>query len=205
VATAHQPLNSGELPLRREFARKALHLAAATLPAAYAAGAPRPLFVAILAASSVIALLVEWARRRNRTFADRFSRWFGALIRPHEQYALTGATWLALSCLLVVALLSRQAAVAAMWCATVADPAATIIGRTVAHSSPASAQARKSLPGSVAFVAAGFVGTCWLAGFSPTAALVIAVAGAVGEAVPLRFDDNARVAIIAGTVAELFA
>ena len=46
------------LALRHELARKALHLTSATVPVAYALGAPRDLLLALLGVLVLVALLV---------------------------------------------------------------------------------------------------------------------------------------------------
>jgi dolichol kinase len=194
------------LALRHEFARKTLHLAAAVFPVAYSLGASRTALVSALAAMSAIALIVEGLRRWNASFRETFTRTVGDLTRQHEQHAITGATWLTLSCLVAVAVLSRSAAIAALWCATVGDPAATIAGRWSAQSaSEPSVAPGKTLTGSVACALASFAGVWMVAGYPPLVAVVIAAAAALAEAWPLRIDDNIRVAGAAGVVAQLLA
>ncbi len=192
------------LSLRQELARKTLHLATAGFPVAYALGAPRAVIVAALAVVSVVALAVEALRRTNAGVQSAFERTFGAIVRQHEARAITGATWLALSCLVVVLLLSRNAAIAALWCATAGDPAATLFGRWMAPRAPdADVAARKTMAGSMACLVVSFGGVWMIAGYAPAIAAPIAVVATLAEFMPVTIDDNVRVAAAAGAMAQI--
>jgi dolichol kinase len=195
------------LSLRHEFVRKGLHLAAAAFPIAYSLGTPRRVLEIALSTAVALALLTETLRRLSPSIGAGFDGIFGTLTRGHEQRSITGATWLALSCLLAVVFLSRGPAIAALWCATVGDPAATIAGRVWsvmrARHSPNSGQ--KTFAGSLACALVSFAGVWGLAGYPPAIAVVIAAAATAAEALPLRLDDNIRVASAAGIVAQLLA
>ena len=207
MAPPRLALNRPSLPIGREVARKGLHLAAAVLPVIYALGAPRGALVAILAVASALALLIEGARRTSPEIGRRFDRVFGRLMRPHESRSITGATWLALSCLVAVVVLSRGAAIAALWCATVGDPAAALIGRfwSISRATPSYGKAGKTFPGTLGCALASFAGVWMVAGYHPVLAAVVAVAAALAEMMPLAIDDNVRVAVAAGTIAQLLA
>jgi dolichol kinase len=206
VAPPRNALNPPSLPIGSEIARKGLHLAAAALPLAYAFGVSRNSLVAILAIASTIAVLTEGARRASPALGDRFNRMFGRLMRPHEERAITGATWLALSCFVAVAVLSRSAAIAALWCATVGDPAATLAGRFWANARARSSYGGgKTFAGTLGCALASFAGVWWVAGFAAAPAVAIAFVAALAEVAPLALDDNIRVAAAAGTIAQLLA
>jgi phytol kinase len=207
VAPSHHTLTSSPLSLRHEFVRKALHLSAAVFPVAYSLGAQRNTLEMFLAIISAFAILTEALRRANATVKAAFERAFGSLIRQHERRSITGATWLAFSCLVAVVVLSRSAAIAALWCAAVGDPVATIAGRVWSTSGAAKSGERggKTVVGSLACAAASFVGVWMLAGYSPAIAAVIAAGAAAAEAMPTRIDDNVRVTSVAGAIAQLLA
>jgi dolichol kinase len=195
------------LGLRRELARKTLHLAAVVVPVAYNRGASREAVETVLAAASGVALVIEAARRTGVPFRAMFDRRFGALLRQREKTAFTGATWLALSCFGAVLLFSRNAAIASLWCVTVGDPAAAIAGRAwkTAHPPASGMDSRKTFIGSLACAAASFVGVWMLADYTVSAALIVAFVAAVAEVLPVRLDDNIRVAGAAGAMAQLLA
>jgi dolichol kinase len=196
-----------QLALRRELARKALHFTTAVIPIAYHLDASRAAVGTLLAVASGMALSIEAARRASAPFGAMFDRRLGALLRPRERTAFTGATWLALSCLAAVLLFSRNAAVAALWCVTVGDPAAAIAGRAWKASRPPApgTGSGKSLIGSLACAGASFVGVWMLADYTATSALIVAFVAAAAEGLPLRLDDNIRVAGAAGAMAQLLA
>jgi dolichol kinase len=193
------------LSLRQEFIRKALHLAAAVFPVAYAFGAPRVAIVIALAVTSAIALLLEWLRRTNERVRAMFDRFFGGLVRPHERWSITGATWLSLACLVAVLVFARSAAIAALWCATVGDPAASLFGKWVAGKSATPSKTGKTTAGSLACLTVSFGGAWMLAGYPVLSAAMIALAATIVEAWPVQFDDNIRVAAAAGAIAQLLA
>ena len=207
MAPPHHALTSPPLSLRHELVRKALHLAATALPVAYTVGVPRGVLETVLFVASALALLIEGLRRASTAIDAAFTRAFGPLLRERERRSITGATWLALSCLVAVTVLSREAAIAALWCATVGDPAATIMGRvwTMRVAAKGTERGGKTIVGSLACVAASFVGVWLLAGYSPMTAVLIAVAAAVAEAIPARIDDNVRIVSAAGVIAQLVA
>ncbi len=211
MASSRHALTSPPLALRHEFVRKALHLSAGVFPVVYAIGASRDTLETVLAVISALAILTEGLRRANATVGAAFERVFGSLTRRHERRSITGATWLALSCLVAVVVLSRRAAIAGLWCATVGDPAATIAGRVWTTRAAAKSGAKsgakggKTIVGSLACAVVSFLGVWMLAGYPPATAVVIAAAAAAAEAMPMRIDDNVRVTTLAGAIAQLLA
>ena len=206
MASPRIALRTPTLPLRNELVRKALHLSAAVFPLAYAYGASRSLIEAALGAVSAVAIATELLRRSNATFGAAFDKTFGSLIRANERNRVTGATWLALSCFVAVAVLSRNAAIAALWCATVGDPAATIIGKWL-NGTPGRGDdsGGKTIAGSLGCTAASFAGVWMIAGYAPQLAIVIAATAAIVEAMPVHIDDNIRVVAAAGAIAQFLA
>ena len=170
------------------------------------AGLARRAASASSASAPAIAILTELLRRSSASFATAFDRIFGSLIRPHEKKRITGATWLALSCFVAVAVLSRSAAIAALWCATAGDPAATIIGKLVNHNpQPGDRGGGKTIAGSLGCVLVSFAGVWMVAGYTPVLAIVIAATAAIAESMPVRIDDNIRVTAAVGAMAQLLA
>lgn len=184
------------LALRRELARKALHLLSAGAPVAYAAQAPRAILTWILAAAAAAAIILEVARRRIPPVQRALDRLAGTLFRPHEHAGVTGATWLILALLLAIALLPRPEAIATMWAAAVGDPAATLVGRTIGR-----VRLRpdgKSLEGSLACLATTALGAWLVAGLAAPAALLAGSAAALAEWPRGPLDDNIRITVAAG-------
>ena len=206
MASPRLALSAPPLSLRHELVRKALHLSATVFPLAYGLGASHGIIESALAVVSAVAILTELLRRSNASFAAAFDRIFGSLIRGREKTRITGATWLALSCLVAVAVLSRSAAVAALWCATAGDPAATIVGKVVTYNQQSGARdGGKTIAGSLGCALVSFAGVWMVAGYAPALAIVIAVTAAIAESMPVRIDDNIRIAAAAGAMAQLLA
>lgn len=187
---------TGAAPWRRELARKAIHLTSVAVPVALASGMSSRVAASLLAVLAVIALLVELARRASRAVARLFERMFAPLLRAHETRALTGATWLLASMCAAVALLPRDAAIAASWAAAVGDTAAALVGMRFGRHR--SARDGKSLEGSAACAAATLVGAWALARLPFPLALLAALVAAVAERLPWPRDDNARLVALVG-------
>ena len=193
---AHHPSHADAsipaLTLRRELARKALHLSSAAVPLAYAAGLPRRTLLAGLVALLGVALLVELLRRRHEAVRRAFHRATSPLLRAHEHERWAGATWMLVAYVLVVWLAPRAAAIAATWAVAVGDASAAIVGRSIgrwrvgAHG--------KSLEGSLACCIATALGAVLVARLGPAVSVAAGVAAAVAEWPGRPLDDNLRVA-----------
>lgn len=189
------------LPLRAEFARKALHVATAALPIGLSFGwSDVAVARSALSVAAALALGVEALRIRSSQFRAAFDAAFETLLRPHERRALTGATWLALAMAAVLWFAPRAAAIAALWAAAVGDAAAAVVGRAATRWRGA-APAGKSLVGSVAALVVTAAGVWWLTPASATIALVLGTVAAAAERPAWSLDDNVRVAIAVAVAA----
>lgn len=192
---------AGTFPLRAEIARKALHVATATLPVGLAFG-----FIdwttarILLTAAALIALAVESLRFLWPAFSRTFDSAFATLLRPGERSALTGATWLAIAMALVVWLAPPNAAIAALWAAAVGDAAAAVVGRSVGRTKTAGG---KTLAGSIAAVVATTLGVLWLTPASLGVALALGAVAAAAERPAVPVDDNLRVALAVALAASV--
>lgn len=195
--------------LRRELARKTIHVASSVLPIAYALGTPRAALLALFAALGAVAAAVEVARLRSARARALFVRVAGPLLREREHGAWSGASWLLAAYALAVVLFPRAVAVAAMLAAAFGDASAAVVGRSVA-----AARARrgvtpaggKTLAGSVACAVVTFAAALLIAALGPIPSAACAVAAAAAERwdrVPV--DDNVRVTLAAGGAAWLAA
>lgn len=198
--------------LRHELARKAIHLASATVPIAYAAGAPRAGVIGALAAAGVTAAGVEVARVRSPRVREVFDRAVGRLLRPHERGHWSGATWMCAAYLLAVLLFPRREAVAGMLAVALGDGMAAVVGRLAGrlragrrHAGqlqPAPAvDGGKTWAGSVACWGATTLGALLIARTGVVAAVVCGMAAALAERPRWALDDNVRVALTAAAAA----
>lgn len=187
--------------LRRELARKAVHLASVALPVGWAYGvlSPDTLF-ALLTAALAVAVLVEGARHLSPAVARAFSTLLGTLLRPHERVELTGATWLAAAMLGAVVILPPRAGIIALWAAAAADGLASVVGRLVTYwrRRPVGG---KTIVGSITCAVVTMTGALWLAGTTWPIAAAIGAVTALAERPRGPLDDNIRVALAAGIAA----
>ena len=190
-----QPAPAG-LALRHELVRKAIHLQSAAVPAAYALGVPRLPLVILLLSLLALALVVELARRHSSRVQAGFSRLFSALLRDHEHAGLSGATWLLLSFFLVMLLLPRQAAIAAMWAVSLGDASAALAGRLVGRHRLT--RSSKTIEGSAACAATSFVGAWLVAGLPVGVSAGAGILAAAAEWPGHPLDDNLRIAAVVG-------
>lgn len=189
------------LTLRRELARKALHITSASVPLAYAAGLPRGVLLAVLAALLAIALAVELGRARSARVRTHFTRATGALLRAHEHHRWSGATWLLVAFALAALLFPRDVAVAAMWAVALGDAGAAVVGRWLGRRPLPAALAGgsgKTLEGSAACAVVTLLGAVFVARLGAGGSVVAAIVAAVAEAPSRPLDDNVRVALAVG-------
>ncbi len=184
---------------RAELSRKGVHLASAIFPLSWGLGWIAPGAVkGALAASLLVAVITEVARRRVPAVGRAFTSVFGGMLRTHESGAITGATWILAAMLLCALLLPARAALCGLWAGVVGDAAAALAGR--AFSSQA-ARTGKTWTGTAACALASAAGALWLAAALPLAAVGVGVAAALAERPHVAIDDNARVAVVAGLAA----
>jgi dolichol kinase len=180
--------------VRYELYRKSIHLATILLPFLVWIE-PRRLAIAMLAALTAVALVVEWARFRVEWVRGHFVRLTGPMLREHEHARLAGTTWMAASYLAAVVLYPRPVAVAAMLYNGLGDAAAALVGRRWGRHR---ASWGKSAEGATAaFLVCLGVGLL-VPGLTSGAALLGAVFAATLEFLPLPLDDNVRVTLGGG-------
>lgn len=182
------------LPLRRELARKSLHILSTAIPVAYATGLSRAAVIGILSVALTIAVAVEIARLHSPRARGAFDTSVGALLREHEWQGASGATWLIVALLFAASAFPRDVAIAAMCAVALGDAAAAVVGRAM---TPATAH-RKSFSGSVACFAASALSASAIAGFAWPDALIAGILAAVAERPRRPFDDNPRIALVVG-------
>jgi len=182
------------LSLRRELARKGLHLLSTVVPVAYAVGVSRGVVVWVLAFALAIAVAIEVGRSRSMRARGVFHDTVGGLLREHEWHGPSGATWLVLALLGAALFFPRDVAIAAMCAVALGDAAAAIVGRALAGT----ASHRKSLSGSAACFAASAISAGAIAGFPWAEAAIIGILAAVAERPRRPLDDNLRIVIVVG-------
>lgn len=189
------------IALRAELQRKALHLTAAVVPVALAAGVPERPIAWGLGALLGIAVVVELARVRYAPVRILFLRLTQHLLRDHEHRGWSGASWMLAAQLLAVVAFPTATAVAALWAVATGDAAAAIVGRVAGRHRLASG---KSLEGTAACFLVALGGGLWLARLAPGAALAGAAAAAAAELPARPLDDNLRIVLATGIAISLW-
>lgn len=182
---------AARLSLGREFARKAIHLATASLPLAWGLGGiSLATLRALLTAAVLVALVAEVARFRRGAFGAWFERRVGALLREAERRELSGATWLAVAMWGAAWLAPPAAALCALWAGAVGDATAAIVGRAYGawRAIPG-----KTLVGSAAALTSTALGIAWLTAATPVQAVALGLTAAAAEWPTRPGNDNLRV------------
>ena len=182
--------------LRREAYRKAIHVASVLVPLLVWL-LPRPAALALLGVAVVLALAVEWARRRVRWARVHFLRRTRTLLRAHERDGWAGATWMALAYLLALLIFPMTVAVLAMLYAGLGDAAAALVGRRWGRHR---ARWGKSVEGLAAALVVMLALGVAMPGVPLPAAVMGALVAALLEFLPLPLDDNLRI-VLGGGVA----
>lgn len=187
-------LASGDDSFRRELLRKRIHIATAIVPAGVWV-LPRSLAAALLVAAVVVALAVEWARRRLPWARYHFLRGTRAMLRGHERDRFAGATHMAIAYLVALLVFPKPIAVVAMLYNALGDAGAAIVGRRWGRHRTAWG---KSWEGAAAALGINFAVGVLMPGIGLVGAIVGAITSAALEFLPLPLDDNVRVTLGGG-------
>lgn len=182
---------------RSELVRKGIHLCSLGIPIIYYF-ISRQFALALLLPMAGAFLLTDLARFYSPAVARWYYRWFGWLLRQHEQDSetrrLNGATNILLSAVLCVALFPKIIAINSFAILIVSDTTSALIGRRFGRRR----FLKKSLEGTLAFLlsAAIVVLLTPKIGGSPAEYgiwFIGALVGAVVEASVIFLDDNITV------------
>lgn len=139
--------------LRREAARKAIHLTGLALPAIYVVTPRRPAVI-ILAALATTSVAIDYVRHRHAPTASVFNGLFDPVLRVHERDRearnLTAVSWFFISAALSAALFPKYITIASVTMSLPADAASALVG-TAWGRHRFLGKGGKSIEGSVAF------------------------------------------------------
>lgn len=155
-----------------------------------------------LAALTVFAIAVDVVRIHDHRVKRFFGRFFGELIREHEQFNLLGSTYLLLAALLAVEIFPRPVAAAALGFTILGDGIAALVGKGWGRTR----FFNKTLEGA----AGGFIACLgWAlflggAGLLPWGTVLCgALVASLVELLPIPLDDNLGITLIAGYTMKL--
>ena len=154
--------------------------------------------VVFMAALAGLALTLEVGRLSIPRLNAFLIGWIAPLLKPTEQRALTGATYVAVASLACFLLYDKQVAIAALFFLSLGDPMAALVGSRVGGPRVFG----KSPIGSLAFIlvslsiasllmATDVVDHHWAIGVGAAVAALV-------ELVPLYLDDNVTIPLISG-------
>jgi dolichol kinase len=185
--------------MKRELARKAIHVSSTAVPLLVWL-LPRPVAIAVLVPVALLALGIDAARHRIRPVRYHFLRRTRTMLRPHERRGLAGATWMALAYAAAVLLFPKPVAVAAMLFNGLGDAAAALVGKRWGRRRTAWGKSWEGFAAGLAVDLGVGLGMWMLApaAVSLAGALLGAVVAASIEFAPLPLDDNVRVTLAGG-------
>lgn len=145
---------------------------------------------------------VDLLRLQHPGVRKFFRRFFGEMIREHEELSLLGSTYLLLAALLAVEIFPLPVAAAALGFTVLGDAFAAIVGKAFGRTR----LFHKSLEGALAGLAACLAWAAFLAGAGhlPWTTLVAgALAASLIELLPIPLDDNLGITLFSGYVMKL--
>jgi dolichol kinase len=196
------PSAAGRPGLLAEIRRKAIHLAFIVMPLQMVFPIlpwPRTAgqFRTFLLGLGIAALGIDLLRQHHRHVAIWFKRWFGEMIREHEEFSLLGSSYIVLGALIALIAFPMPVAAAALGFTIFGDAVAAIVGRACGRTR----LFNKSLEGALAGLAACLL---WGAVVAAGGALPwrVAAGGALVasliEILPIPLDDNLGITLSSG-------
>jgi dolichol kinase len=186
-----------------EIKRKALHLAALVVPVLMGVlGKPHALYVLIPGA--LVGITGDVLRAYSPGFRRFIRRTFGPLMRAEEwqtlgdRVILNGATGVLIGAALLTWIFPIRIAAPVFVMFMIADAAAALVGRRLGrHPWPGRPH---TVEGSLAFFATGLGVWACFPSVSFLVGVLVVLAAAVAEVLPLPLNDNIRVPLVAALV-----
>ena len=202
-----EPAPLGSPRFLAEARRKSIHLSFIVLPlwmlhplALWPRGRSdfRNLLIVLVAG----AIVIDLVRLHTPGVREGFRRFFGGMIREHEELSLLGSTYLLLAALLAVEIFPQPVAAAALGFTVLGDAFAAIAGKAWGRTR----LFHKTLEGALAGLAACLIWAAYVGanGHVPwMPVLVGAVAASLIELLPIPLDDNLGITLFSGYVMKL--
>ncbi|MCK9330295.1 MAG: phosphatidate cytidylyltransferase [Candidatus Cloacimonetes bacterium] len=179
-----------------ECYRKAIHISSIILPITYRYifNYNRKLTILIFLAIAIVSIIVELLRLENRSFKKLFYSIFGIMLRKHEMYDFTGASYLLTSAIICVAFFPKDIAFASMAFLSIGDTMAALIGINLGKRK--FLNIKKTFEGFLAcFISTFIFGLFFL---NPFIAFFGSLTAAIAELVRIPIDDNVKIPILSG-------
>ncbi len=181
-----------------EAPRKLIHLGSIVIPLGIL---HLPIEVSRLAllVVTVLFLAADLVRLNDPRIRRYTAKFFGRLVRHHEQQDLLAATYQMVSALLATYLFPREIAAASYIYLVVGDAVAALVGKAWGRVRVFD----KTLEGFLAgFAASLVVAVALVPGIPATHLAIGALVAALAELLPIPVDDNFRIPLLSGVVLE---
>lgn len=185
--------------MREELYRKLIHLASLAVPVLYF-HAEKKILLALISLALVIAVIVEWQRRKKTVFSGWFDKWLGDLLRPSERNGLTGATTLIIGSFFTILLFPKEEAIFSLFTLSVADAMAALVGKSFGRHPLLGS---KTWEGSLAFFCCTVLLASFLLHLSVLPILILGLTLSVVELIVRNSFDNLALPLISGVLALL--
>ncbi len=190
-----------QITLKHELFRKLLHLASLAIPALYAL-TDETITLLVLVPVTFVILAVDLLKNHIKELNAAITGIFGRMMRSHEYFGLTGASYLLLASCIVIGVFPKNIAITAMAVPAVGDVMAGLIGRVFGRIRFFS----KTVEGTLAFIFSGTLVVYLIMNifqlsllFFVTGFAATCIAGVVEAASKyLHIDDNFSVPIFIG-------
>jgi dolichol kinase len=185
--------------VQSEAPRKLIHLGSIVIPLGIL---HLPIEVSRLAllVVTVLFLVVDLVRLNDPRIRRYFAKFFGRLVRHHEQRDLLAATYQMVSALLATYLFPKEIAAASYIYLVVGDAVAALVGKAWGRMRVFD----KTLEGFLAGFAASLAVAVALVPSIPFPHLAAgALAAALAELLPIPVDDNFRIPLLSGVVLQV--
>ncbi len=203
IAASDAEATPGSFSYAAEIKRKALHLAALVVPVLMSLlGKPDALY--LLIPGALLGIAGDVLRAYSPWFRRSIRRIFGPLMRAEEwqslgdRVVLNGATGVLVGAALLTWIFPIRIAAPVFVMFMIADAAAALVGRRLGrHPWPGRPH---TVEGSLAFFATGLGVWACFPSVSFLVGVLVVLAAAVTEVLPLPLNDNIRVPLVAALV-----
>jgi dolichol kinase len=182
----------------KEVLRKSIHISSILIPLfyRYVMHYNKSITLIILLFLSVVSITIEYIRLENRSFRKVFYTIFGVMLRRHELYNFSGASFLLTSAIFCIAFFPKDIAFLALCFLSIGDTFAALIGMTLGKRK--FSFNKKSFEGAIGC----FLSTFFFALFyiNPLIAFFGALGATLAEIMNIPVDDNVRIPIISGFI-----
>ena len=189
--------------------RKSIHLFVAFLPILYYHFLSRYQFFIIILILTLIALLIELLRFKNKNFASLFYKVFGKLLWKQESHTFTGSTTFLIGALISTALFTKPVTVSVLLFLTFGDTIAYFVGKSPHISFMRGRKIKvfgeKTLEGAIACFLMSIIIVLIIPEIKLWHGILGALLASIVELLPWGIDDNFSIPVISGALLQLLA